>query len=1045
MNRFMGELAEICGQQLFAAKWILAPSLRTGHQWLEQIARSGQTVINAHIKTVRSLAVELAAPVIAEHGVTLASNSASLQLVDHVVQRRLIDGQLRYFHEYHNVRRLAEMADRAIGALRMADLDPTALTAGQFESELKARDLMAIAAGYLEELRAEQLVDIADVFELAAARLTEDPRALPTGCLVLLPSDLELTRRERNLVALLPEGSLREVACDGPATEESNSADHTDCSRLRWLLSPGLAPAPKEDGTVRFASAIGEINEVRNVLRTCVAQNVPLDQVELLYTDPDTYIELILEALWSTQAITSTDADDLPVTFAEGIPVRYSRPGRALMLWLTWIREDCCQSVLVKLIREGLVKLPSGEGLPGYGRLSAVLSGLPIGQGRDRFTTKIDGEIERLAREHSEMHTAQDEDELRQASLEAGIKRRLDALRILRDVTSDLLTVAPGIDAPAQEVITCAQRFLERHARTANKLDAFALEKLLQEIREIGQWLERDDRLTTLDVWSWLRDVPRRCRVMGSGPRPACLHVDGIYSGGHSGRPYTFVIGLDDGRLPGAGLQDPVLLDAERERLSADLPLASQQVERSFVEFVRLLARLRGTVTLSYCTRGLHEDRELFPSSALLAAYRLVFGDPHADQAALLGSAQPTSGFAPSDGKSALCPQEWWLWRLCGQTPIDRERELVEAKFPWLSDGARACSSRQSEQLTEFDGFVPEAGRDLDPAAATDQVVSASRLETAGRCPLAFYFQYGLGINPPEEYETDPDRWLNALDFGAMMHRVFEQFMAALIKRGELPNVEAHQDELTAVLDTQLAAHRDEIPPPSPVAYRRREKEARETAQTFLVEEARWCAEEGSRPQYLEVALGLAADGEGTTLDAADPIAVMLPEGESIRTRGRIDRIDQIGSGSIRTYAIWDYKTGSTRGYEPNDPFNKGRHLQPYLYATIVAHRLEQLDPGQSAVKSFGFFFPGRRGAGRRISWSREQLEPGSVLLSQLCEAIRKGAFLATNNSDDCKYCEYQAICGDVDEVALASHRKLENPSNQDLIPFKQLRCGNAQ
>ena len=64
---------------------------------------------------------------------------------------------------------------------------------------------------------------------------------------------------------------------------------------LRWLLSPADAPPPKSDGSAHIFRAIGEVNEIRGVLRRCLAENIPLDQVELLCTDKETYIPLIYE------------------------------------------------------------------------------------------------------------------------------------------------------------------------------------------------------------------------------------------------------------------------------------------------------------------------------------------------------------------------------------------------------------------------------------------------------------------------------------------------------------------------------------------------------------------------------------------------------------------------------------------------------------------------------------------------------------------------------------------------------------------------------
>ena len=58
-NTFIFNLAGICRDHLLAGKWLIAPSLRVGHQWVEQVARSGQPAVNLRVTTVRSLVLEL--------------------------------------------------------------------------------------------------------------------------------------------------------------------------------------------------------------------------------------------------------------------------------------------------------------------------------------------------------------------------------------------------------------------------------------------------------------------------------------------------------------------------------------------------------------------------------------------------------------------------------------------------------------------------------------------------------------------------------------------------------------------------------------------------------------------------------------------------------------------------------------------------------------------------------------------------------------------------------------------------------------------------
>jgi len=318
--------------------------------------------------------------------------------------------------------------------------------------------------------------------------------------------------------------------------------------------------------------------------------------------------------------------------------------------------------------------------------------------------------------------------------------------------------------------------------------------------------------------------------------------------------------------------------------------------------------------------------------------------------------------------------------------------------------------------------------------------MSSGRLELIGRCPLAFFFQRGLGIAPPEELELDPARWLDPLAYGSLLHEVFEQFVRELVEKRELPKYPDHLTRLEAILDTRIQAYREEYPPPNEHAYQTQLAELRRVARTFLTEDDQFCSETDSEPIYLEACLGMKTFGEGSEIDTDEPIPIRLPDGSSLRVRGRIDRVDRIGRGALHSYAIWDYKTGSAWRYKPSDPFRQGRVVQPALYVAMVAHRLKEAVSAKTQVVQFGFFFPGARERGRRIQWTPEQLAEGTTVLARLVDTVRTGAFPATDQADDCKYCDYRAICGDVQSVAAASGAKLARSDNKVLQPFRELR-----
>ena len=138
-----------------------------------------------------------------------------------------------------------------------------------------------------------------------------------------------------------------------------------------------------------------------------------------------------------------------------------------------------------------------------------------------------------------------------------------------------------------------------------------------------------------------------------------------------------------------------------------------------------------------------------------------------------------------------------------------------------------------------------------------------------------------------------------------------------------------------------------------------------------------------------------------------------LPDGRSLRVRGRIDRIDRVAGPKANVFEIWDYKSGSTWKYtqEPR-PFWSGRVIQHALYLFVMNARLAAVakDFPDARVERFGYFFPSEKASGERIEFTAEQLEEGQNVLARLARIAASGAFLATTAADkDCGFCDYRA------------------------------------
>ncbi len=285
------------------------------------------------------------------------------------------------------------------------------------------------------------------------------------------------------------------------------------------------------DGTASIFRAVGEVNEVRGVLRRCLAQKVPLDHVELLCTDKATYLPLIHEVFPRLQGDLAS-GDDIPVTFQEGLPARRFRPGRALFAWLAWMRDDYPQRALVHTIREGLLKLPKHEGdTPSFARLAGTLASMKIGFGRERYLEILDEHAEAARRRSADPESLRDEDgelENRRHNLD----ERLSELKILRELIDALLSLSARAEDPGPDVLECAREFLEKHARNVGSLDRNASNGLIKEIQELTRALDPAADSSRIDFRAWLASIADDVWVGGEGPRPAGCTLPTFSQGG---------------------------------------------------------------------------------------------------------------------------------------------------------------------------------------------------------------------------------------------------------------------------------------------------------------------------------------------------------------------------------------------------------------------------------------------------------------------------------------------------------------------------------
>jgi ATP-dependent helicase/nuclease subunit B len=323
---------------------------------------------------------------------------------------------------------------------------------------------------------------------------------------------------------------------------------------------------------------------------------------------------------------------------------------------------------------------------------------------------------------------------------------------------------------------------------------------------------------------------------------------------------------MDDSRFPGSLIQDPILLDNERNRLSDQLQTTVGSLSKPIEKLALLLSGLRGNVIFSYPCYDLNDDSEKFPSPVLLSVYRIISGDLHGDQSDFSKWLSFPLSFSPSSPEKSLSRIEWWINRLSQNTTISNMNEIIPQYFPNIARGIEAKRARESDDFTEYDGYVPEAGADYDPVSSDGPELSAQRLETLGKNPLEFFFKYILEIEHTEEYKYDPNIWLDPLHKGNLLHRVFYEFMTDIHKVDRIPNLETDHKRIELILNKQIEYYKARYIPPNRDIFDKELNELEQAIRIFLCEEHEHC--KNNRPSYFEVAIGTKTEGEGLPVRA---------------------------------------------------------------------------------------------------------------------------------------------------------------------------------
>jgi ATP-dependent helicase/nuclease subunit B len=989
------------------------------------------------------VALRIGAPFLVERGIDPSEEDLGPALMMRLLLA--LPEQGGYFRPLAEQPQMAIAIWATVRELRLAGVRAADLPTEQFASREKFHELKTLLASYEQFLADTRRGDAATVLEEARQHLDWSP-IQPVDCWTEVP-DIVWAPLQRRLIDAMPGERVRPRSLSLPGTELPRRLTLAKVDRttpdpaltMAFLMSPedeGRRPKAEGHGDEHrrtttagvTASPSGQLSlfadaasdpvvepeptsrrpaahglrpalfhaggpeaEIEEVFRRILSSGAPLDDVAIVCASPQ-YTTLIWEKACRYE---------WPVTIAGGLPATLTRPGRALLALTEWIEDDFAAGLFRRLLQSGDVTLPESAAAS-TGRAARLIVKAQAAWGRDTYRLALN----RLARA-SRARASRDDIPVDERD---GLERRADEAERLGAWIDQLVSSVPKPDDDGlidmSGLVRAAEAFVANVAARASALDAAAATRLTSAIRELhalgafrcglGQGIR------------FLRERVEGLVVGADRPRPGHLHVSSLFQNLRASRRHTFVVGVEEGRVFPSAFEDPILLDPEREATHADLARSADRTnEAVFGTIARLAAVPAGadaTLTLSYSCRDLREFRETYASWLVLQAFRADSRNRLANYRDLKQALGEPASCVPADPSSALGSGRWWLRGISASGPAGRGAVL--AHYRQLAAGARADELRRLPEFTEFDGYVPAAGRALDPSLPS-RVVSPTQLEEAASCAFRYFLRRGLRIDAIESGDRDRDVWLDPLIRGTLLHDLFAQFWRRCRAEGRRPTAGLDDVWLRARGEETLRDLKIEMPPPS------REVDARESVEFMddldLFARAEIDADAARMPIGFEVGFGRGDDTDREPLSQDEPIVVDIGGGLAIRIAGRIDRLDQLGS---QRFEIVDYKTGRYWHQDWTGTFAGGRRLQHALYGLAAAELLRRAHR-HAVITGAQYYFPSAKGWQKRVQIAAPPLESITRLRADLREVIASGVFVhSMDRSGDCRFCDFGRACG---------------------------------
>ena len=1040
---------------------VIAPTRAAANELATRAFQSGCQGV--HALTLTQLAAQLAAQPLGRLGLAPISRLGIEAIAARIVDAAARAKDLVYFTPVAQTPGFARALAKTITELRLQSVAPRALT----ETGLPGRDLAHLLTLYQHEIEERSVADLPLLLQLATEEAVHTDHRYTQLPLLLLGLAIESAAHEQLLAALVQRSpNVFATATTDDDTIQSlktilavtaENIDHmpptATLDRVRtWLFSSDPPPSAPPDPALLF-SAPGEsfeCVEIARRIRALAEHGTPFDRIAILLRNVDPYQPLVEEALRRA---------GIAHYFSRGA-ARPDPAGRAFLALLACASESCSASRFAEYLSLGqtppldadgssqartpqwvpvddeiLANFQSPPPGPEPTQLPAEQSpplDVPIGWEKLLVDAAVIGGRDRWARRlrglQAELQTQLRDLEKEDDSHRAHIELRIEQLKRLEHFALPLIDALASLSSPQKWGV-----WLDRLTELAQMALRYP-ESVLSVLSELEPM--RDVGPASLDeVYDVLSERLGFLRTEPPKRRYGRVFVGSIEEARGRSFDVVFLPGLAEGLFPRRALEDPLLLDEYRIKLTANLDTQDERVARERMLLRSAAAAVAQSLVVSYPRMDVTQARARVPSFYALEVIRAAEGRLPSlrefEKRAARAASSRLDWPAPANASDAIDDAEYDLaslqasLKLRGAAGTGSARYLMQANES-LARSLRARGRRWRSRWFDSDGIVNPDRATLEALKAhrlANRSYSPSSLQHFAACPYRFVLQAVFRFRPREE----PARLeqMDPLTRGALFHSAQFELFRAFSSANLLPitpdRLPAALDLADQVLDRVAAKYEDDLAPAIPRVWKSEIENLRTDLRGWLQQVA--ATQSDWLPVHFEFGFGLAPDPHRDPA-STDKEAVIL---HGMRLRGSIDLIER--NATSAALRVTDHKTGKAPKDRPQY-VGGGAILQPLLYAHAAETLLNE------PVVSGRLSFCTQRGdfSAVDIPLNDESRSRLRRVLETIDRSIEEGFLPAAPQTGACAMCDYSAVCGPYEEARV----KRKQPDRLD--PLIEIR-----